>query len=50
MEAKFIQSNQQEMELFKNYISQNGFASGYKSKFEDEIKFEASFSRSKHLA
>lgn len=49
LEAKFIQSNQQEMELFKTYISKNGFVSGYKSKFEDEIKFEASISRSKHL-
>ena len=49
MQAQFCKSSQKEMEIFKQYVSQNGFTSGYKAKFEDEIKFEASFSRSKHL-
>jgi WD40 repeat protein len=35
------------MDLFKSYISKNGFTARYKSVFSDEIKFEGSFNKGK---
>lgn len=50
MKEGFILSTQNEMTKFKNYISENGFAAGFKATFEDEIKFRGSFSSAKSVA
>lgn len=50
MKESFVLSTQNEMSKFKNYISENGFATGFKATFEDEVKFRGSFSSSKSVA
>ena len=50
LKESYVTSTQNEMSTFKNYISDNGFATGFKATFEDEVKFRGSFTNSKSVA
>lgn len=50
VKESFAVSTQNEMAALKTYISENGFASGFNTSFQDEIQFKGSFNNSKSVA